>query len=420
MTLPQPAPAVPVAARSVDEHVAAVLDGVAPLAPADVALADAAGLVLAGPVVSGLDLPAFDNSAMDGYAVRLADVAGASPQAPALLVVADDVAAGALPRAALVPGRAARIMTGAPVPEGTEAVVPVEWTDAGTAAVRVEREPAPGANVRSRGEDVAAGAAVLPAGAVVTPQVVGLLAGIGHARVRVHRRPRVLVLSTGAELVPPGTERTGAQIHDANGPMLAAAVRALGGEPVTAPVVADRPGALLAALEPHLDDVDLVVTSAGVSEGAYDVVKSDLAAAADVTFARVAMQPGRPQGHGRLGPRRVPVLTLPGNPASAFVSFQVFVRPVLRRLLGHADTAAALVPATLTQAVRSPAGRRQFLRARWRRDASGALVTPVGGPGSHLLGGLAASDVLVVVPEDVTEVAAGERVEVMLTEGAVQ
>lgn len=407
---------LPVAARTVEEHRAAVLSG-AVAGPAEVrAVPDALGLVLAEDVASAVDLPAFDNSAMDGYALHADDLAAA---VPVTLPVADDVPAGGVPSAPLAPGTAARVMTGAPVPEGTGAVVPVEQTDAGTGRVRVDALPRPAAHVRRRGEDVRTGAVVLTAGTVVTPAVVGLLSGVGRATVRVHRPPRVVVLSTGAELVPAGQPLGPAQIHDANGPMLAAAVRRAGGVPVTAPVVADRPGALLAALEPHLADADLVLTSAGVSEGAYDVVKADLAGAG-VTFARVAMQPGKPQGHGRLGPHGVPVVTLPGNPASAFVSFHVFVRPLVRRLLGLPDGPGPVVRAALAEPLTSTAGRRQFLRARLEPAGPGAatsVVRLVGGPGSHLLGALALSDALAVVPEDVTALPAGALVDVLLTEG---
>lgn len=418
MSATQPTAPSAAAGRTVDEHLAAVLAGAAPLPAVELPVLDAVGLVLAEEVRAGVDLPAFDNSAMDGYALHAADLAP-RPALPggaaARLPVVDDVPAGGSPRVALAPGRAARIMTGAPVPDGTAAVVPVEWTDAGTAEVEVRRLPVPGANVRRAGEDVARGAVVLGPGTVVTPAVVGLLAGVGRTAVRAHRRPRVVVLSTGAELVPAGRPLGPAQIHDANGPMLAAAARAVGAEVVTAPVVPDEAGALAAALEPHLRDADVVVTSAGVSEGAYDVVKAALTGAG-VRFARVAMQPGRPQGFGRVGPRGVPVVTLPGNPASAYVSFHVFVRPLLRRLLGAPD-ADLTRTATLAEPVTSPAGRRQYPRATLRRAADGGLlVRPVGGPGSHLLGALAGSDALLVVPEDVTALPAGARVTALPTE----
>ncbi|HEY0186999.1 MAG TPA: gephyrin-like molybdotransferase Glp [Cellulomonas sp.] len=414
--------------RSVEQHLAALLAQARPLAPAALTPWEALGLVLGEDVVADLDLPPFDNSAMDGYAVRLADVAGAAEGSPVVLQVRADVAAGsAAPEGGLVPGCAARIMTGAPVPEGTQAVVPVEWTDGGTDRVEVRQEPRPAANIRRRGEDVARGATVLSAGTVVTPAVVGLLAGIGRGEVLVHRRPHVVVVSTGSELVDPGEEAGPAQIHDANRPMLAAAASATGARVTLVPIVRDEPGALVTAIQGHLDGADLILTSAGVSEGAYDVVKADLLALAGddghVEFSAVAMQPGKPQGHGWLGPRRVPVITLPGNPVSAYVSFQVFVRPVLRRLLGHPGLLRRTVRAVLTADVRSPAGRRQYLRARLEpADPTAAAgpahprVVPVGGPGSHLLGSLARSNALVVIAEDTVAVMAGEVVEVMVLE----
>ncbi len=409
-------PAVTVVARTVEQHLAAVLADLAPTPPEQVPLADASGLVLAAAVRSDLDLPRFDNSAMDGYAVRLAEVSGAAVDTPVRLRVSDDVPAGSTPHAPLASGTVARVMTGAPVPDGSEAVVPVEWTDEATDTVRIDRSPPPGANIRRRGEDVRAGAQVLAAGTTVTAATVALVAGIGQPNVTVHRRPRVLVLSTGAELVPAGGALDAGQIHDSNGPMLAAALRAVGAEPVIAPIVPDTPGALLAAVAAHQDQVDLVVTSAGVSAGAFDVVKADLADTG-VVFARVAMQPGAPQGSGRIGPLGIPVITLPGNPASAYVSFHVFVRPAVRRLLGHPAAAVATRSAVLDTAVRSPDGRRQFLRGR-RTDGDGATtVSPVGGPGSHLLGGLGLCDTLIVVPERTTHLPAGAAVTIIPTEG---
>lgn len=404
-------------ARTVEEHLAAVLAGARPLPAEQVPLADALGRVLAAPVTAGLDLPRFDNAAMDGYAVRCADTATATAAAPVELPVRGDVAAGTGPGGAVAPGTAVRIMTGAPVPAGTGAVVPVEWTDRGTDRVRIDRPAPAGANVRRSGEDVRTGDELLAAGTVVTPGVVALLAGTGQAAVAVHARPRVVVLSTGTEVVPPGDPLGPAQIYDANGPMLVAAARAAGADAVLAPAVRDEPEAVRRAVDRLSADADVVVTSAGISEGAYDVVRADLAG--DLTFARVAMQPGRPQGAGHVGRRRVPVVALPGNPASAFVSFHVFVRPLVDRLAGRRGPSWRVVAAVLGEAVpRSPEGRRQLLRARLEVGPDGRLVaTPAGAPGSHLLRGLAAADCLVVVPEHVTALDAGAGVEVILTDG---
>ena len=410
----------PMRLRTVEEHVDAVLAGASPTPAVFLPLAAASGLVLAVPVASRVSLPAFDNSAMDGYAVRLADVAGASPDEPVVLPVVDDVPAGDARAVTLRPGTAIRIMTGAPVPGGTQAVVPFEDTDSGTTSVRVSVAPAPGAHVRLLGEDVAVGEEVLAAGTLVGPAQVGLLAACGHTHAPVHRAPRVLVLSTGSELVPAGQPLGPGRIHDSNGPMLVAAARSLGAQVVTAAAVRDVPGALADAVRAHLDDVDLVLTSAGVSAGAYDVVREDLRTLAadpsDVQLVQVAMQPGKPQGLAFVGPRRVPVLALPGNPVSAYVSFHLFVRPVLRRLAGHTTLEAPVVRARLTDAVQHRLGRRGYLRVRLAAGIDGWEATPVGGNGSHLLGALAHADALLVVPEDVDAMAAGDLVRVVVTE----
>ena len=406
--------------KSVDDHLRDVLDGVCPLEPVAVGFLEALGAVLADDVVSRVDLPVFDNSAMDGYAVQCADLAGASELDPVELAVVGDVAAGAVAPSA-TPGAVVRVMTGAPVPVGADAVVPVEWTDAGTARVRINRRPESGANIRLRAGDVHADDVVLRRGTAVDPAGIGLIASVGLGAVLVHRRPHVLVVSTGSELVPPGSALEPAQIYDSNALMLAAAVLQTGCTVRRLAAVEDDPGVLLRVLADELRDealprVDLVLTSGGISVGAYDVVKAALGGLGTVTFERVAMQPGKPQGRGAIGPDHTPILTLPGNPVSAYVSFQVFVRPVLRRMLGYAELERPTVPARLLEPLRSPPGRRQFVRARLETAGEGRTVRPVGGPGSHLVGALAHSNALVVVPEDVTSVAAGEQVQVMVTE----
>ncbi len=400
--------------KSVDTHLAEVLDGVRPLPPVPVGLDDALGTVLAQDLRAEIDLPVFTSSAMDGYAVRCADLERASDRDPVTLPVTGDVGAGTV-APAVEPGAAVRVMTGAPVPAGADAVVPVEWTDGGVRSVTISRRPAPSANIRLQGEDVSRGSVVLGAGAVVDAAAVALVAAIGASSVTVHRRPRVLILSTGSELVAPGSVLGPAQIFDANTAMLVAAVRQVGGEPRQLTAVRDDPDALVRLLLGALDGVDLVLTTGGISVGAHDVVKEALGVLGTVTFDRVAMQPGKPQGHGVLGPDRVPVLTLPGNPVSAFVSFQVFVRPVLRRLQGHRDVRSPTVRARLREPLTSPDGRRQFVRVDLTNDVAGYVATPVGGSGSHLVGALARANALAVVPEHVTQLAAGDEIEVMVS-----
>ncbi|RKT52274.1 molybdopterin molybdochelatase [Saccharothrix australiensis] len=378
------------------------LVGAMPVVP--LPTADCLGLALAEDLVAPVALPPFDNSAMDGYAVRAADVA----TTPVVLPVVDDIPAGSTSSTLFRPGTAQRIMTGAPLPAGADAVVQVEWTDGGTSAVRVDRGVAAGANVRRAAEDVAVGATVLPSGTLLGPAQLGLAAALGLGALPVRRRPRVLVLSTGSELVGPGEPLGPGRIYESNGVMLAAAVREAGGEAELLRFVPDDVAAFHAAVGARLAGFDLLLTSGGVSAGAYEVVK-DAFTGRGVEFTRVAMQPGGPQGAGRyLG---VPVATLPGNPVSAHVSFEVFIRPALRAAMGLPDVERRTARARLSAPLTSPAGRTQFRRGRYD-PASGRVVTPVGGPGSHLLSALAVSDCLIEVPEDVTELAAGAEVTV--------
>jgi molybdopterin molybdotransferase len=400
---------------TVEEHLARVLGGVQPLSPAPQPLLEALGLACAEDVAATISLPGFDNSSMDGYAVRHADVAAASEADPVTLPVIGQIGAGQATLRALPPGTAAKIMTGAPIPVGADAVVPYEWTDRGAAQVRIDEAPAPGQHVRSAGDDIEKGDLLIEAGTVLGPRHLGLLAAVGRASVTVHPRPRVAVLSTGSELREPGQELGHDSIYDGNSYLLAAAVRRAGALPRRVGIVPDEPGAFLATLDAELAEADLVVTSGGVSQGDYDVVKEALRDRG-VWFGPVAMQPGKPQGFGvlRAGPRAVPIVTLPGNPVSSYISFEVFVLPAIRSMMGLTPLSRPLVDARLTQGVRSPEGRRQFLRGRIGADAEGAYAEPVGGPGSHLVGALAESNCLIVVPEDVTAVDQGERVQVLV------
>ncbi|MFE7315395.1 gephyrin-like molybdotransferase Glp [Streptomyces sp. NPDC057555] len=420
---------------SVAEHLDDILARLRPPAPVRRQLLDAQGCVLAEDLTVPRPLPGFDNSSMDGYAVRAADVAAATEEAPATLAVLGDVAAGSGALPTVGPGQAARIMTGAPVPPGADAVIPVEWTDGGTGQgpaatmrahsaapqdaageVRVHRPATAGAHIRRAGSDAGAGEPALSAGTVLGPTQLGLLAALGLDTVAVHRRPRVVVLSTGSELVPPGEPLGPGQIHDSNSFQLAAAAREAGALAYRVGAVADDAKALRTALEDQYARADVLVTSGGVSVGAYDVVKetlSDLSAEhGRVEFRKLAMQPGKPQGFGLIGPDRIPLLALPGNPVSSYVSFELFVRPVIRTLMGHPEVHRRTVRARVTAPLgSSPRGRRQFLRGV--HDPVAGTVTPVGGSGSHLIKAMAHADALIVVPEDVTEVPADATVDVI-------
>jgi molybdopterin molybdotransferase len=405
-------------ARSVDEHRAVVAALVPPAPVEEVPLAMARGRVLGADLVAPIALPSFDNSAMDGYAVRAADVAGAVPDAPVELPVAADIPAGRTDVPPLEPGTAHRIMTGAALPAGADTVVQVEHTDGGQRRVRISAAPAAGTAVRRAGEDVAAGSVVLIAGTVLGPPQIGLAAAVGASTVPVRRPPVVLVLSTGSELVAPGEPLRPGQIYESNGPMLAAAVEDAGGRAELLRFVPDDVGRFLAALASRLEDgqVDLVLTSGGVSAGAYEVVK-DAFTGRGVEFTRVAMQPGGPQGAGRLalgGGAEVGVVTLPGNPVSAHVSFEVFVRPALRTALRHPHPERPVVRAVLAEPLRSPKGKRQFRRGTL--DAVTGRVREVGTAGSHLIGALAKAECLIILPEEAAEVPDGAPVEVWLLE----
>jgi molybdopterin molybdotransferase len=400
--------------RSVDEHLRVVLDTVQPLPPFEQQVGDVLDLVLCEDVSSPVDLPGFDNSAMDGYAVRAADLAEVSPEHQMTLPVTGEIAAGQPAMIALAPGTAARIMTGAPIPHGADAVVPVEWTDGGIAHVAVAQRPEPGNAVRLAGEDLHAGDQVLTAGTVLGPRQVGLLAGIGRARALVRPRPRVVVISSGDELVEPGHPLGEGHIYDSNSYTLAAAARRAGAVAYRVGSVADDAKTVTDTLEDQLVRADVVITSGGVSKGAYDTVKEVLSKLGTVDFPEVAMQPGKPQGFGVIGEDRTPIFTLPGNPVSAYVSFEVFVRPALRKMMGREPYTRTPVSATVAEAFTSAPGKRQFARGYAEPTAGGWEVQVVGGHGSHLLGSLAQSNALVVIPEQVTGMRPGEQVEVWL------
>jgi molybdopterin molybdotransferase len=404
--------------KSVDEHLKEALDAVEPLAAFDMLLLEAHNTLLAQDVVATRDLPRFDNSAMDGYAVRAADLAGASEERPITLPVVGDIAAGSYLTMSIRPGTTARIMTGAPLPAGSDAVVPQEWTDHGIASVQIRQTPTVGQHVRCRGEDVEAGTTVLKAGNRLTARQIGLLAALGHDRVLARPRPRVVVLSTGSELVEPGAAVGPAQITDSNSFLLTSAAREAGAVAYRVGLVPDDPRVLMDAIEDQFIRADLIVTSGGVSVGTYDVVKEVLGKLGTVRFMKVAMQPGMPQGFGVIGPDETPIFTLPGNPVSCYVSFEVFVRPVLRKLAGQDPVGLPIVKATCTSKFSSPEGKRQYARARLtQRDNGTYAAEPLGGGvGSHRMGDLSDANALIVVPEPTTTVLAGARVDVMVLE----
>ena len=399
--------------RTVDEQLAVVLNGIGSIDPIELTLLDAQGLLLAENVSADIPLPSFDNSAMDGYAVRAVDTRSASESDPVVLPVIGDVVAGSKTRSGMGPGLAMRIMTGAPMPAGADAVIPLEDTDRGVARVALRRPVQSGQSVRRLGEDLQAGSAALVTGSALGPQQIALLAALGRDRVLVRPRPRVLVISTGSELIEVGQRPAFGEVTDSNSYLVAAAAKDAGADARRFGIVPDDHSKLLDVLESQLLRADILVTTGGVSMGAFDVVKQALSELGTVEFNQVAMQPGKPQGFGHLG-NRVPIFCLPGNPVSALVSFEAFVRPAIRKLLGKRTLGRATVQAAALERMESPAGIRQFRRGVLHREATGGYsVSLIGGPGSHLIASMASSNCLVVIDEEVTEVVAGSRVTVI-------
>ncbi len=395
------------------ERVLASVD-VLPMEP--VALPQALGRVLAQPVQAQDSLPPFANSSMDGYAVRAADVASV----PVSLRVVADVAAGSVSAERVTAGTAARIMTGAPMPEGADAVIPVEdtneaWRDRSRPmpdTIEIRRSVQAGDYVRHIGEDVQAGQEVLPAGHLLRPQEIGVLASLGVAQVPVIRQPRVGILATGDELVGVEQPLTPGKIRNSNGYAQAAQVRALGAEPVELGVAGDTEADVRAKLQAGLDaGVDLFISSAGVSVGAYDVVKAVLEAEGNMGFWRVRMRPGKPLAHGTY--QGVAYLGLPGNPVSAMVSFERFARAAILKMAGHTQLNRPEVAVTLLESLTSD-GRESYLRVVVHRDGDRYVAMTTGNQGSHILTSLVQANALMIVPEGVTEIEAGTELRALM------
>ena len=385
---------------------------------------DALGQVLAEDAVSLYDIPPLDNSAMDGYAVQSASVAGASEDSPAMLEVVGYVAAGQLPREEVGPGTAVRIMTGAPIPKGADAVVPFEDTDeverrrAGgdTSRIGVNLAVPPGAEIRPAGQDVRRGTLVLKRGSPLRPAEIGVLASLGYAEVSVVRRPVVAILATGDELLEPGEASEAGKIFNSNNYSVAAGTLRYGGIPRLLGIARDNLESMNAKLEQALE-CDMLVTSAGVSKGDYDMVKDVLAQHGSIDFWSVRMRPAKPLAFGTLtarNGRRVPHLGLPGNPVSALVAFEQFGRPAIRQMLGLSDVGKPTVEAVLDEPIENPDGRRVYARAVVTRHNGGYRARLTGDQGSNLLTSMALANGLAICPEDVPLMAAGEVVQTQM------
>ena len=387
--------------RTVAEHLAACLEIAQPVPPLDVVLLDAVGCVLAEDVVADLDLPAADLAGLDGYAVMSADLSGAAEAAPVVLEVMDSVRAGETHPTRLVPGAAVLIDSGAPLPLGADAVVPWAVTDRGRSRVRVRAVVGAGDNVRRRADDVAAGTTVLSRGSRVSARQIALLGGIGRYRVKVLPAPRVVIVSIGDELVEPGRSRGPGDVFDANGHALASAVADAGGRAFRVAAVPDELGALAETIEDQLVRADVLITTGG------------LAPLGSVRFDAVAMAPGRQLGLGAV--EDTPIFCLPGDPVSAQIAFETFVRPVLRQIAGRRNLHRSSMPASISSGWHSPAGKREFVPVHLTGSPSrGYTAAPTSRPGTTRLLGLARANAIAVVPETTHTVVAGDTLHCLL------
>ena len=378
--------------------------------PLRIPLASALGSVLAEAVVSPIDVPYWANSAMDGYAVRADDVRGAGPDAPVRLQVIEQIAAGAFPTRPVGPGQAARIFTGAPLPDGADSVVRQEDTDLGPDVVTIVRDRDCGVNVRQAGEDLKAGVLVFEAGTALGPAHLGVLASLAMGHPVVYRRPRVAIVGSGDEIVDvdqPDLILSGRKVASSNNHTMAALVRLAGGEPVSLGNAADRPEAIQRLLEAALD-CDLIVTSAGISVGEHDHLRGVLQSmGAEIDFWKLRMRPGAPVGFGTVG--SVPWIGLPGTPVSAMVTFELFARPAIRRMMGEPLPFRRAVSVAAAEAIRLGPTLQHFLRTRITGDGAEATAALTGPQGSGILRSMALANGLLIVPEGVQQVEAGSR-----------
>jgi len=397
---------------SVEEARERVLSTVHPLGSLQVPLTDAYGCVLAEDIVATHDLPSFASSAMDGFAVRSVDIAKASPSEPVDLKIVGRAMIGRRPESTVGGHEASRIATGAPIPAGADTVVPIENVELSGETVRI-LEPAPeGRHIRPVGEDVRTGSVLVETGKRLGAPELGLLANAGFPHPVVHPRPRVIVLSTGDELIPPTEDPQFGQVRDSNAYTIFGAVREAGAIPVLAGIVKDDVDQLKETLLVHEIQADAFISSGGVSVGERDVVKAAFFRRGDVDFYRVAMQPGMPQGFGNIEGK--PFWGLPGNPVSVFVSFEVFVRPALMKMLGRTQLGRPEITAVLTQDVTGPVGKLQFARVVVARGDEGWTATPTGARGSNLISTVSRANGLAMIPPGTETARAGSQVRVMV------
>ncbi len=403
---------------SVDEALKGILEAISPLGLEKVNLLDAVGRVIGEDIYAGRALPPKDNSAMDGYALRAVDSRGTSPEKPIILHVVEDIPAGSIPAKRIEPGQAARIMTGAPLPEGADSVIRMEDTRKEEDRVALLVEVKKGQYIRHEGEDVLQGEKIISRGEIIRPVEVGMLASLGRSSILVHRQPLVGIVATGDELVDIDEPPSPWKIVGSNSYSLAALVKECGGIPLQTGIAKDRREDLLAKFRAAMR-ADLILSSGGVSVGDYDLVKEIMKGPGNrMQFWQVAMKPGRPLAFGSLG--HVPIVGLPGNPVSTMVSFEQFIRPAIRKMLGHRNLFRRIVWASLDEEIEKKKGFRQFIQARIRRDGEDCTVVAAGEKGSGVLKSMLRANGLIILPEDATSVKAGEMVAVQLLDDSLE
>ncbi len=396
----------------VEEAIEKILLNIHPLGFEKASILEALGRVIAEDAIAPRDLPPYDNSGMDGYAIRSEDIAGASEKDPVRLEVIEDLRAGFFAKNIVQSGKAIRIMTGAPIPQGADAVVPMEETKTEGGMVLVLKSVRPGEFIRKAGEDVKRGDRVISKGEVIRPAEVGILASIGKPFVLVYRRPVVAILCTGEELVDVGETLEGAKIVSSNSYTLAAQVKECGAIPMQMGIARDDKDEIKEKLLQGLH-ADLFISSAGVSVGDYDFVRDALRElGAELIFWQVAMKPGKPVAFWKYGER--PIFSLPGNPVSSMVTFEQFVRPALLRMMGHNQIYRPVIEATLKEEIRKEPGKKHFVRGILSYEQGGYAVTTTGAQGSGILSSMVRANGLIIVPEDCERVKAGERVRVQI------
>jgi molybdopterin molybdotransferase len=396
----------------VDEARARVLDAIQPLAPLELPLTEAHGCVSAESVIAAESLPAFASSAMDGFAVRSSDVAEARPERPAELKIVGRALMGRRPETTVGGGEAVAIATGAPIPAGADTIVPIENAEGHGEVVRLLEAAPAGRHVRSVGEDVAEGTVLVEQGKRLGAPELGLLANAGFPTPLVHPRPRVVVLSTGDELIPPTESPAYGQIRDSNAYTIFGALREAGAMPVLAGIIRDDADSLKETVFDYLIQADAFISSGGVSVGERDVVKAAFFRRGDIDFYKVAMQPGMPQSFGHIEGK--PYFGLPGNPVSVFVSFELFVRPAMLKMMGRTQLDRPEVTAVLASDVSGPKGKMQYARVVVERGDEGWVATPTGGRGSNLISTVARANGLAKIPPGTETAPAGSQVQVMV------